>query len=62
MKCPHCRSQISYVVIKSHCQQRVGLTMGNVANDYFEENEVIETTDIECPACEGSLMGDVSQI
>ena len=62
MKCPHCRSQISYVVIKSNCQQMVGLVMGNVAIECLDEIEVIETTDIECPACEGSLMGDVSQI
>jgi len=40
----------------------VGLVMGNVAIEWNDEIEVIETTDIECPACEGSLMGDVSQI
>jgi uncharacterized protein (UPF0212 family) len=59
MKCPHCGKEISHVFVYSQCVQR-GYLKGDTVIEY-NETDVLETLNIECPECTASLMGVVKE-
>lgn len=60
MKCPECGKELEFVHVYSQCYQR-GRLKGDTIVEY-DDTEALDTQDIECPHCFGSLIGIVKEI
>jgi hypothetical protein len=57
MKCPYCKEEIEFVRIYSQCTQNGTLEGTDVVE--YDHPDVLNTEEIECPKCTGSLLGIV---
>ena len=60
MICPNCNKVIDKVVVYSECYQ-YGELKNNQIEHYGSVEELTETTDIECPECNHSIIDFVEQ-